>query len=204
MSLCRDRYEQVVRFSWLARQPDQTELKKYVRAYYGKMNNLMRNLPPQTRATFEQAGGKLEQWMVEKPTKDQAEYLDSWNSLDLLSMAKKRDALPPLADAELARESLAYWYQPIYVQFSSVTHYDMFSMNILELRRSPQDTLVLSPDPQWPAVLVIQNALFDLIQCFECVSAFHKKQTADDLLPLFDRWKHLANRVFSISVSQPT
>jgi hypothetical protein len=36
MSLLRDRYEQVVRFSWLARQTDLEELRKYLLYFYSK------------------------------------------------------------------------------------------------------------------------------------------------------------------------
>ena len=34
MSLLRDRYEQVVRFSWLARQTDSAELAAFIDTYY--------------------------------------------------------------------------------------------------------------------------------------------------------------------------
>ena len=43
MSLLRDRYEQAVRFSWLARQADQREMKKYLLSFYSKARKLMRS-----------------------------------------------------------------------------------------------------------------------------------------------------------------
>lgn len=43
MSLLRDRYEQTVRFSWLARQTDAEEHKKYMLYFYSKARFLMRS-----------------------------------------------------------------------------------------------------------------------------------------------------------------
>jgi hypothetical protein len=46
MSLLRDRYEQVVRFSWLARQTDSVELAKFIDTYYAKAAKVFGNIPP--------------------------------------------------------------------------------------------------------------------------------------------------------------
>ena len=42
-----------------------------------------------------------------------------------------------LSDCKLAKESLADLYNGIYAQFSSVSYYDMYSMNILGLHEAP-------------------------------------------------------------------
>jgi hypothetical protein len=56
MSLLRDRYEQTVRFSWLARQPNTEELKKYLLYFYSKARLLMRS--ESARRDYERTMGK--------------------------------------------------------------------------------------------------------------------------------------------------
>jgi hypothetical protein len=58
MSLLRDRYEQAVRFSWLVRSPDDEEFVKYERAFFGKINSLVRNVDPETVSRFEKKLGR--------------------------------------------------------------------------------------------------------------------------------------------------
>lgn len=48
MSLLRDRYEQTIRFSWLVRNPDQSEFEKYERFKVAKINSIVRSLGPDT------------------------------------------------------------------------------------------------------------------------------------------------------------
>src|SRR6202040_2634574 len=81
--------------------------------------------------------------------KEQRAYLDAWGALDLKSMAAKRDALPPFSDSVLAKESLLHWYESIYSQFSSVSHYDRYSIELLGIRPAPDGTLVLAAQPHW-------------------------------------------------------
>jgi hypothetical protein len=110
LSLLRDRYEQTVRFSWLARQPNNHEMVKYVASHYAKSIKLYQSLPEAVRNELGKIPVTGEGWITEKPTKEQLKYLDRWNALDLRSMAQKRDALPPVSDCPLARESLSYFY----------------------------------------------------------------------------------------------
>ena len=65
-------------------------------------------------------------------------------------MAAKRDALPPFSDSVLAKESLLHWYESIYSQFSSVSHYDRYSIELLGIQPAPDGTLVLAALPHWP------------------------------------------------------
>ena len=74
MSLVRDRYEQAVRFSWLARQSDNTEMVKFLGSYYAKANKVMRGVAPNIRAELDKIA-KPEGWMTETPTKEQKDYL---------------------------------------------------------------------------------------------------------------------------------
>ena len=57
MSLLRDRYEQVVRFSWLVRNPDQTIFQQYERSMFAKINSIIRNMAPETRASYQKTTG---------------------------------------------------------------------------------------------------------------------------------------------------
>jgi hypothetical protein len=131
MSLLRDRYEQAVRFSWLVRSLDDEEFLKYERAIFGKINALVRNVDNATVSRFEETMGPIPSWVTEPLSKEQRAYLDAWNALDLRSMAQKRDALPPITDTPLAKRRLASWYNSVYAQFSSVSHYGWFRDAVL-------------------------------------------------------------------------
>jgi hypothetical protein len=136
--------------------------------------------------------------MTEAPTKEQRAYLDRWESLDLLSMARKRDELPPLGAGMLAKQSLADLYTSVYRQFSSVSHFDMYAMRMLGFYKAPSGVLVLAPDPSWPAVACLHTALFDLIQCYEALVAFFdvKGDTALAVFnDLFAEWKISCDRL---------
>jgi hypothetical protein len=175
MSLLRDRYEQTVRFSWLVRNPDGTEFEKYERSMRGKMNALVRDMPPKTRDVYQQMTGRpLPSWATETPSKEERAHLNEWSSLDLRSMVKKRDAFAPIADTHLAKETLEHWYNAIYSQLSSVTHYDRFAIELLGLQISPDGVFPL-PSQHWPRMLILQNCLFDLIQGFETTLLCHKR-----------------------------
>jgi hypothetical protein len=189
MSLLRDRYEQTVRFSWLVRNPDPTEFHKYDRAKFAKMNSLIRNMGPETRKHYEELTGKpLPAWTTETLSKDDKSFLDAWNTLDLRSMATKRDEFPPLADTVLSKERLSHCYDSIYGQFSSVAHYDRYSIELLGLQKAPDGTLVLAAQPHWPAMLTLKNTYFDIIQCFEAAHVCHKLDAAMLFEALLAEW----------------
>ena len=42
------------------------------------------------------------------------------------------------------------WYESIYSQFSSVSHYDRYSIELLGIQPAPDGTLVLAAQPHWP------------------------------------------------------
>ena len=185
-----------MRFSWLVRNPDKSEFEKYERAIFARMNALVRNLDDPSRLHYEQVIGRpLPAWATEQLSKDQKAYLDAWGSLDLKTMAVKRDAFPPLAQTVLAQESLAHWYTSIYAQFSSVTHYDRYSMGMLGLHPAPDGTLVLAAEPHWPSMLTLQNAYFDIIQCFEAAFSYHTEAAATIFEALLSEWLGISKRV---------
>lgn len=195
MSLLRDRYEQTIRFSWLVRNPDQSQFAKYERSMFAKMNSIVRNMDPATRDRRVAEAGPLPAWATEPLTKEEKATLDEWGSLDLRSMAKKRDALPPVADTLLAKENLASSYEAIYSQFSSVAHYDRFSIELLGLHDGPNGKPVLGTMPYWPTVLLVKNALFDLIQCSEAAQLCYKTDAAQIFQTLLVEWVGISNEI---------
>jgi hypothetical protein len=194
MSLVRDRYEQVVRLTWLSRQPDNVELVKFIASHYAKANKVFRSVSQSIRDEI-QKNFKLDSWMTETPTKEQREYLSRWENLDLYSMAKKADELASKASGKLGLQKLADLYSPIYQQFSSVSHADMYAVRLLGLHRSPDGQMVLAADPNWPLVLTCYNALFDLIQCHEILAMDDTKADIGVLDSLFDEWQASSDRM---------
>jgi hypothetical protein len=93
-------------------------------------------------------------------------------------MGKKRDEFPPLAEEHVAKEKLGHWYDGIYAQFSSVSHYDRYSLELLAVNKTPTGKLYLGAPPHWPRMLILQNAHFDIIQCFEAAHVCHKAEAA--------------------------
>lgn len=128
---------------------------------------------------------------------DEKEKFSAWDNLDLLSMAKKRDGLPSFGSSSVANQKLELFYAPIYGQFSSVSHSDMYSVALLELHKNPAGQRVLSPDPHWPATLACFNALFDIIQCFECATGVYGRQCEANFESLFARWHEVMTRSVS-------
>lgn len=195
LSLLRDRYEQTVRFSWLARQTGTLQMTRYVASYYAKGLQLHRGMSQAEKDELSATPGGIQEWMTTELTKEQRASLNSWNELDLRSMVEKRDKLPPLSGCDVAKETLAPLYTSIYAQFSSVTHYDMYSMNILGLHRAPGGRLVLSPDPHFPSIINLHNALFDLIQCFEATRRYLEKDLDSKFSLLLKEWREYMMRV---------
>jgi hypothetical protein len=181
MSLLRDRYEQVVRFSWLARQTDSAELAAFIDMYYAKAAKVFGNTPPMQWAHL--AADLDVQRKLQAPlSKQEREHLSRWENLDLRSMAQKRDRLPPKTTSPVEGQMLSDLYTAIYQQFSSVSHGDMFGLNILGFHKNPAGQVVMAPDPEWPAMLCIFNSMFDIVQCHDALTGFADKPAQ----PLFD------------------
>jgi hypothetical protein len=197
LSLLRDRYEQTVRFSWLARQSDDTQMVNYIASYYAKSIQLHHAMTEAERNELAKMGFTPPEWLSAKPTKEERDYLNRWKSLGLRSMATNRDALPALADCKLAKESLSDLYNGIYAQFSSVTHYDMYSMNILGFYEAPNGQLVLAADPNFPSIINLNNSRFDLIQCFEATRRYLKVDLDEKFSAAYEEWREYMRRVIN-------
>lgn len=205
MSLARDRYEQTVRFSWLARQSDDKEMDKFYASYHSAANKIFRGLEKATNMEINKLVDSPPETTTRPLTPEEWKTFGAWGMLDLLTMAQRRDALPALGKSQMANQALAPFYSPIYRQFSSVTHADMYGVAMLTLHKSPNDEVVLAADPHWPAILLCFNSLFDIIQCFECAGGLYKKDCELEYRMLFDRWKqHMVKYVDMSEFSAPS
>jgi hypothetical protein len=159
------------------------------------MSDLARSTSPETREHFAKLLGPLPAWATEPPTKEQRAFFEEWSKLDLRSMALKRDAFLPLAEELVAKEGLARWYDAIYAQFSSVSHYDRYSIELMTIYKWPDGRSVLGAQPYWPRMLILQNTLFDIIQCFEAAHVCHKQDAASTFNSFFLEWFNLAKQI---------
>jgi hypothetical protein len=195
MSLLRDRYEQTVRFSWLTRNPSPDEYLKYERAMFGKINSIVRKLEPETIRRFEKSMGPVAPWAIEPLSKEQRAYFEAWTNTNLRDMATKRDAFPPIAGNHVAKQTLAPMYEAIYAQFSSVSHYDRFSIEMVRPEQHDDGTISLTLAPHWPALLILRTATLDIIQCFEATQVCFDQNTAVKFESLFMEWHSLAKKL---------
>ena len=181
MSLLRDRYEQVVRFSWLARQTDSMEVAAFIDTYYAKAAKVFGNISAMQWAHLSGEFSPQKEFRAPLSNEERA-HLGRWENLDLRSMAQKRDLMPPKTASPVEGQTLADLYTAVYQQFSSVSHGDMFGLNIIGFHKNSTGQVVMAPDPEWPAVLCILNSLFDIVQCHDALTGFAEIP----MLPIFD------------------
>lgn len=181
-SLCRDRFEQCVRFSWLARQTDAREWYRYIADYYLTRNRL--------KHAFRQSGiplpVDLDDGLDEAPPHVRERFA-YWRNTPIDQMARRRDGLDGITGSRIDREALFGFYDSIYRQGSSVAHYDLYSVNMLGLYEGPNG-LVLAPDPYMPIVLVLHCAIFDIVQCAEALAKCDAPAPAETLDKLIGEW----------------
>lgn len=188
MSLVRDRYEQTVRFSWLVRNPNPEEYEKYEHFMLSKIRTIVRNIAPETIKRALDSGHVLPKWATETLTKEERRYLDAWEQTDLRSMAAKRDDFPPICNNLLSKEKLEPWYNAVYRQFSSVSHYDRYAVEMVIPTPSEDDKVVMAMQPHWPKLLILYTAWLDIIQCFEATAVCFAQDTAIKFESLFAEW----------------
>jgi hypothetical protein len=181
-SLCRDRYEQCVRLSWLARQSDDREWYRYIADYYLTRHRL--------KNAFDQSGialpVDLDDGLSEAPAYVRERFAD-WRNTPIDQMARRRDGLDGITGSAVDRESLLGFDDSIYRQGSSVSHYDLYSVNMLGLYDGPNG-LVLAPDPGMPIVLSLHCALFDIIQCAEALAKAEEPAPVNAMDALIAEW----------------
>lgn len=181
-SLCRDRYEQCVRFSWLVRQPDDREWYRYIADYYLARNRM--------KHAFKQKGidplVDLDDGLDQLPPHLRNRF-SYWRNTPIDQMARRRDELEGITGSRIDREDLLSFYDSIYRQGSSVAHYDLYSINMLGLHNGP-DELVLAPDPYLPIVLALHCALFDIVQCSEALAKTNALISTEPLDEMINEW----------------
>jgi hypothetical protein len=181
-SLCRDRYEQCVRFSWLARQTDAREWYRYIADYYLTRHRL-KNAFDQNKVV---TPVDLDDGLAEAPAYVRERFA-YWRNTPVDQMVRRRDELAGITGSRVDRESLFSLYDSIYRQGSSVAHYDLYSINMLGLRKGPEG-FVLAPDPSMPIVLVLHCAIFDIIQCAEALAKCEVPAPTDILDAMVSEW----------------
>ena len=188
MSLVRDRYEQTVRFSWLVRNPSQEEYRKYERFMIAKIRTVVRNIAPETVKRLTESGQALPLWVTAALTTEERAYLEEWEKLDLSSMAAKRDSFPPITNNRLSKEKLQPWYNAVYRQLSSISHYDRFAVEMVKPLPIEDDKVVMGFAPYWPKLLILYTAFLDIIQCYEATTVCFQTDTSIKFKSLFLEW----------------
>jgi hypothetical protein len=172
-SLCRDRYEQCVRFSWLARQPDDAGWSQYIADILLRRSRLKNAFASRGISMPELDDG------LEGLPNGAREAFRRWDKLALEQLAKQRDGLPGVTNTNLDSETLLTFYDSIYRQGSSVAHYDFYSIQMLDLFKAPDGQIVLAAHPGTPIVMALHCALFDLIQCAEALAKLDRPAGAE-------------------------
>lgn len=102
-------------------------------------------------------------------------------------MAKRRDSLPPLTSLAISQDKMADLYDSIYGQFSSVSHFDMLSLQFLRMQTARDGRRYLGTDAHWPSLLLLQNGRLDIIQCFESLTKYYALNAAQAFNELYVR-----------------
>ncbi len=160
-SLCRDRFEQTARFSLLARSENYQGIVSYLAGYELTKHKLKEGL----RNRQVEIEIELESELDGAPKELRQKY-NAWSSKPLDQLVDQRDQLDGISGTKIDNEKLAGFYESIYRQGSSVSHYDLYSLRMLGLYKTDEQ-VILAPDPLFPIVIVLHNALFDLIQAVE-------------------------------------
>lgn len=195
-SLCRDRYEQCARFSWLARQTDDREWHRYIADKYFREARIKR--------AFADRGvdiPELDTSSFEELPDDKKKSFRHWDNLKLDRLAEGRDKLEGITGSRLDHETLRWHYDSIYRQGSSVSHYDFYSINMLGLYEGPKG-LVLAADPSLPIVAVLHCALFDLIQCSEALAKLERPAPVETWDKAIADWWDYVRRTGIMNIGQ--
>jgi hypothetical protein len=201
MSLLRDRYEQVVRFSWLIRQTDDHEFQKYFVSAYAKINKLFKNASPSLLKSIENWPKLMHAAATAEFSKEEREFFSRWESLDLLSMATKRDSLPPISESKLGLLKLGFAYKTVYQQFSSVTHYNFSSLTMLKFNDDHTAKSTLAANSIWPSFLCFFNAYLDLIQCYEAGAISFGREYESSFIELNEKLHILNARMIGLDTT---
>jgi len=104
-------------------------------------------------------------------------------------MAAKRDSFPPITDNRLSKRKLEPWYNAVYRQFSSISHYDRFAVEMVKPLPIEDEKVVIGFQPHWPKLLILYTTLLDIIQCYEATTVSFQTDTSIKFESLFLEWK---------------
>lgn len=185
-SLSRDRFEQTVRLSWLLRKNEDDDWHSFLDSYEAKKNLLknafdQRGIDPITDLT-----GPLDNMSKE----ERARY-DTWGRRPVDQLARERDKLDGVTNSKIDAEKIEVFYESIYRQGSSVSHFDAYSIKMLNLYRK-DGHVILAPDPLFPAILALHNALFDIITTAEATATFGRLSDKERWEGLLADWHKTA------------
>lgn len=164
------------------------------------MNALLKDVSEHSRANLEAQFGSPPTSATKPLNKEERAKLREWESLDLRTMATKRNGLPPLSDMPIGRDGMAPMYGAIYGQFSSVSHLDILSLQFVRADRDLDGTPAFDTEPHWPPLLVLQNCRMDIIQCFEFLKAYYGIDSAKEFNDLYMACLSCANSVLPKSL----
>jgi len=177
MSLTRDRYEQVVRFSWLA-QADRPRGDDQVSQL--PLHKVGQNIQ-RTNSQAVAVNSMSRQLGWASSNQRRGEKTTEWESLDLRSMRQKEmGCVRPNPRRSIKKRCGHVCAGLSAIQL--VSHCDMYGVNMLGLHKAPSGQLVLAPDPSWPACFVRSTACFDLIQCHEAAKFLGDRSNSFDEL----------------------
>ncbi len=116
-------------------------------------------------------------------------YDRDWTSLDLRSMAKKRDKLVSETD-ELFSTPIEHYYSSLYKGGNSVIHSDVIIVS---------SSFFPSMNSMWYKILALNNSYFDMVQCYE-ISKFLEFDFIKEFTQLnqeyFDKLKSFLRSLF--------
>lgn len=158
-----------------------------------KIRNIVRHVAPETVKRFIPSG-HLPLWTNEPLSKEDQEYLEAWSKLDLKSMADKRDNFPSIAENHLSNRKLGQWYNSVYRQLSSISHYDRLSAKMIKPLPIEDGKIALGLEAHWPKLLIVYTALLDIIQCYEATAVCFRQDTSIKFESLCLEWNTLADK----------
>src|SRR5271168_3831133 len=107
-------------------------------------------------------------------------------------MAAKRDSFPPITDNRLSKRKLQPWYNAVYRQLSSISHYDRFAVEMVKLLPIEDDKFALGFGSYWPKLLILYTTLLDIIECYEATTVCFQTDTSIEFESLFLEYVALA------------
>lgn len=193
IAIARVRLEQLITCSYLIHEPDPRVLDKYAR--FAAVTELRAaeaiqsepSLAPFSHSQLNmdelrsKAAAALGAAASKKPPK-------KWTSLDLRSMAQKRDKLAFASDFKLAKVPLAALYTGLYTSGSGVAHADPVTLQqpFRGELSSANGSLRISASEFWARALSGYLVACDLTQCYE-VLRWYGIECDNDFLPLVHR-----------------